>query len=72
MTIQDLRLINKATISYLNKLNQSTKRNDLIAKILENDNVFLELNKDDSLIILKDIGVSLESLETIYLNLINA
>ncbi len=66
MSVNDLRLMNEATIIYLNKKGISNKRNEIIKKILEDDSCFLKLDKDDAFSILDDIGVNKEEIPNVY------
>ena len=56
--IQQVKLMNETTILYLKKLGKSTKRNEIVNNILEDEACFFKINKNDAYIILKDIGVS--------------
>jgi hypothetical protein len=64
--LDDLRLMNDATIIYLNKNSISNNRNYIIKKILEDDACFFKLEKDDAYIILDDIGVKKDEIPNVY------
>jgi hypothetical protein len=64
--LDDLRLMNDATIIYLNKNSISNNRNYIIKKILEDDACFFKLEKDDAYIILDDIGVKKDEMPNVY------
>lgn len=69
--IKGIRLLNEATITYLQKMGLSTERNEIIKKILMDETCFFKMNKSDAFIILTDIGIEKEKLEETYLRLIS-
>ena len=69
--IQQVKLMNETTILYLKKLGKSTKRNEIVNNILEDEACFFKINKNDAYIILKDIGVSESNLDEVYSELIS-
>ena len=69
--LNELRLINDSTILYLKTIKRSCKRNEIIKNILDDESCFFKMNKDDAYIVLKDIGVSEEQLDSTYQNLIS-
>ena len=69
--IQQVKLMNETTILYLKKLGKNTKRNEIVNNILEDEACFFKLNKNDSYIILKDIGVSESKIDEVYSELIS-
>lgn len=71
MQLKDIKLMNDTMIKYLSSLGKSTQRNEIIKNILEDDKCFEKISKDDAYMILKDIGVSEEKIESIYLNLVS-
>ncbi len=71
MKIEDIRLINDSMIKYLESIGKSTERNEIIKHILEDNKCFQKLTKEDAYIILKDIGVSDEKIDVVYLNLVS-
>lgn len=71
MNLQDIRLINESMIKYLSNLGKSTRRNEIIKNILEDDYCFKKIDKNDAYIILEDIGISKEKISSVYLNLVS-
>lgn len=71
MKIEELRLMNETRIRYLNKINKDTYRNQIINKILEDEACFFKMEKEDALILLEDIGISKDNIESIYNDLIS-
>ena len=69
--IQQVKLMNETTILYLKKLGKSTKRNEIVNNILEDEACFFKLSKNDSYFILKDIGVSESKIDEVYSELIS-
>ena len=69
--IQQVKLMNETTILYLKRLGKSTKRNEIVNNILEDEACFFKINKNDAYIILKDIGVSESNLDEVYSELIS-
>jgi len=70
--LNEIKLMNETMIGYLNKLGMSTKRNEIIKKMLDDDACFFKLDKSDAFIILHDVGVSNENMDTIYKKLISS
>lgn len=71
MKIEELRLMNETRIRYLKKINKDTYRNQIINKILEDEACFFKMEKEDTLILLEDIGISKDNIESIYNDLIS-
>ena len=71
MKIEELRLMNETRIRYLKKINKDTYRNQIINKILEDEACFFKMEKEDALILLEDIGISKDNIESIYNDLIS-
>ena len=63
---QQLKLMNESMILYLQKIGNNTYRNEIIRKILKDDTCFFKLQKNDACIILRDIGVSKDKIDSIY------
>lgn len=66
MTFSDIKLMNKSKINLLKTTGNITTRNEIIAKILENENCFFEMSKEDAYMILEDIGISKNKIPEIY------
>lgn len=71
MQIEDLRLMNKSMIKYLESMGKNVERNEIINHILEDNECFQKITKEDAYIILKDIGVSDEKIDVVYANLVS-
>lgn len=71
MKLEDIKLMNFSMIKYLKSIGKSTERNEIITHILEDNEFLKKLSKEDVYIILKDVGVSDEKLETVYSNLVS-
>lgn len=71
MKIEEIRLMNETRIRYLKKINKDTYRNQIINKILEDEACFFKMEKEDTLILLEDIGISKDNIESIYNDLIS-
>ncbi len=65
--IEELRVLNDATINYLKALNLDFKRNVIISKILEDDKCFSKMKKNEVYEILEEIGIRREYLNVVYL-----
>ena len=70
--LNEIKLMNETLIIYLNKLGMSTKRNEIIKKMLDDDACFFKLDKSDAFIILHDVGVLDKNIDTIYKKLISS
>ena len=70
--LNELKIINDSTIVYLKKLNRNYKRNEIIKHILDDDACFFKMNKNEAYIILQNIGISNEQIDSIYENLISS
>ena len=70
--LNELKLINDSNILYLKKLNRSYKINEIIKDILEDETCFFKMNQNDAYIILKDIGILSDQIDSIYQNLISS
>ena len=70
--LNELKIINDSTIVYLKKLNRNYKRNGIIKHILDDDACFFKMNKNEAYIILQNIGISNEQIDSIYENLISS
>lgn len=71
MKLEDIRLMNDSMIKYLYSMGKSAERNEIIKHILEDDKCFQKLSKEDVYIILKDVGVSDEKIDSVYSNLVS-
>jgi hypothetical protein len=71
MQLKEIRLMNESMIKYLESLGKSAQRNIIIKNILEDEKCFQKLEKEDSYMILKDVGISAEKIDYIYLNLVS-
>ena len=69
--LSELRLINDSNIIYLKKINRSYKRNEIIKNILNDETCFFKMNKNDAYVILHDIGILDNQIDTIYQKLIS-
>lgn len=69
--LNELRLINDSNILYLKKLNRNYKRNEIIKNILNDETCFFKMDKNDAYIVLKDIGILDNQIDTIYQKLIS-
>ena len=69
--LEQIELMNETMIVYLKKLGKDTKRNDIIREILKDDMLIKKMNKEDAIMILKDVGIGDEKLEEIYSELIS-
>ena len=72
MQLHDIRLMNDTMILYLKKMGKSSKRNEIINNILNDDSCFFKMNKEDAHIILEDIGIEKDKINLIYSNLISS
>lgn len=70
--LNELKLINDSNILYLKKLNRSYKINEIIKNILKDEACFFKMNENDAYIILKDIGILSDQIDSIYQNLISS
>lgn len=64
--LQQVKLMNESMILYLKKIGKNSKRNEIISKILKDDACFFKMNKNDACVILDDIGISKEKVQSIY------
>ena len=64
--LEELKIINDANILYLKKINKNCQRNEVIKKILEDETCFFKMNKEDACLVLKEIGISEDELDSIY------
>lgn len=71
MQLKEIRLMNESMIKYLESLGKSAQRNIIIKNILDDEKCFQKLEKEDSYMILKDVGISAEKIDYIYLNLVS-
>ncbi len=71
INFKELVLMNEATIIYLDMIDEDTQRNQIINKILKDETCFFKLEREQSYIILRDIGISEEKLEETYEYLIS-
>lgn len=69
--LNELRIINDSNILYLKKINKSYERNEIIKNILDDDACFFKMNKDDAYMILREIGILDDKIETVYKKLIS-
>ena len=65
-TFSDLVLMNETMIVYQMGLGIKPERNNVIKEMLKDKALFKKISKKDAFIILRDIGVSQASLETVY------
>ena len=72
MQLEQIRLMNDATILYLEKMKINSERNILIKNILKDDACFFKLDKQDAYSILEDIGVEKNIIASVYLELISS
>lgn len=70
-SIQEIKLMNESMILYLRKLGKDSKRNEIISKILEDETCFFKIDKKNAYIILEDIGIAKDKVDSMYLNLIS-
>lgn len=70
--IKQIDLMNDSMITYLKKIGEATQRNEIIKQILKDEACFFKIEKEDAYIILKDIGVSQEQVDSVYLKLISS
>ena len=70
--LNELRLINDSNILYLKKINRSYKRNEIIKNILNDETCFFKMNKNDAYMVLHDIGISDNQIDTMYQKLISS
>ncbi len=70
--LSELRLINDSNILYLKKINKSYKRNEIIKNILNDETCFFKMNKNDAYMVLQDIGILDNQIDTIYKKLISS
>jgi len=68
---KDIQLMNEAQIAYLKKMGRSTKNNEIVEKILEDEACFFKMEKEDALRVLSQIGVAHDKLDKIYENMIS-
>lgn len=72
MTIlEELKLMNYTKIEYLKECGSNYKRNYLIKELLKDEACFFKMKKEDSFLILQDIGVNLQSIQETYSKLIS-
>ena len=71
MELKEIRLMNESMIKYLESIGKNAQRNIIIKNILEDEKCFQKLDKEDDYMILKDIGISSEKIDYIYLNLVS-
>ena len=69
--LSELRLINDSNILYLKKINRSYKRNEIIQNILNDETCFFKMNKNAAYMVLHDIGIVDNQIDTIYKKLIS-
>lgn len=71
MELKEIRLMNESMIKYLESIGKNAQRNIIIKNILVDEKCFQKLDKEDAYMILKDIGISSEKIDYIYLNLVS-
>ena len=71
MELKEIRLMNESMIKSLESIGKNAQRNIIIKNILEDEKCFQKLDKEDAYMILKDIGISSEKIDYIYLNLVS-
>ena len=67
--LDQIRLINDATILYLQKMKINCERNILIKNILKDDACFFKLDKKDAYTILEDTGIDPLKIDLAYSDL---
>ena len=67
--LEQIRLINDATILYLQKMKINCERNILIKNILKDDACFFKLDKQDAYTILEDTGIDPLKIDLAYSDL---
>lgn len=70
--LKQLKIMNDTMILYLKKLGLNCKRNEIIKQILKDEACFFKLDKNDAYIILEDIGIANDKVESIYSKLISS
>lgn len=68
--LNDIKLMNQTMIVYLKKMGISTKRNEIINQIFNDEACFFKMNREDAYIILKDVGIK-ENIDAVYSDLIS-
>ena len=68
--LEELKIINDATLKYLKQINKDSKRNEIIGEILEDNKWFLKMDKKDAYEILEEIGIKSEDLNVAYFRLL--
>lgn len=68
---QEIKLMNETKIVYLKKLGINSQRNEIIRNVLEDDECFVKMDKSDAYLILKDVGIAKEKIESVYSTLID-
>lgn len=69
--IDELKVMNYSMIDCLKGKGISVKKNELIKEILKDEACFFKMNKEEALIVLRDLNVSNEMLEETYKKLID-
>lgn len=70
--LQQIKLMNDSMIIYLKKIDENTEKNEIISKILDDEACFFKMKKEDAYIILKEVGISNDNLDSIYMQLISS
>lgn len=68
--LKEIELMNETMIAYLQKLEISSERNEIIKQILKDEACFFKMEKEDAHMVLKEVGVS-NHIEEIYAGLIS-
>ena len=69
--IDELKVMNYSMIDCLKGKGISVKKNELIKEILKDEACFFKMNKEEALIVLRNLNVSNEMLEETYKKLID-
>lgn len=69
--IEDIRLMNYASIEYNKIKGINNEANELINNLFEDKACFFKMSKDDAIMILTRVGVSKEVIEKTYMELIS-
>lgn len=67
---EELKIMNDSKILYLRKIGKSSKKNELISIILDDETCFSKMKKEEAYKILEDIGIKKEKLEITYSKLL--
>lgn len=68
--LEEIRILNEAMIDSLKKNGKNYQANMIIADILKDEDCFSKISKEDAFMILRNLDINENQLETIYLELI--